>query len=112
MLLTVIIILGIAGTIGFTRRKPMVRLDKVLLEHIDRSRHCLIDIRDFIPSSRRPVVEAENIPLSYLNRRAKSQALCEKKVVLIADDIKAAKAAARIIRKNQENQHSFYYVLQ
>lgn len=94
------------------RRTKMFKLEKIKLEHLDNRKHCLIDIRDFITSSHRPVTEAENIPLSYLKRRAKSQSLCEKKIVLIADDLKAAKIAARIIKKTKENQQCFYYVLQ
>ncbi len=94
------------------RRSSMYKLEKVTLDHIDNARHCIIDIRDFITSSHQPVIEAENIPLSYLKRRARNESLCEKKIVLITDDLKAAKMAARIIKKTREDQQSFYYVLQ
>lgn len=69
---------------------------------------CVIDIRDYISAHRSPYPGAENIPLSYLKRALKERFDCTKEILLITDDKRGAKLAARMIRKKQSK--SIYYV--
>lgn len=69
---------------------------------------CLIDIRDYISAHRFPYPGSENIPLSYLRREMKERFSCQKKILLITDDVRGAKVATKLIRKRQ-NQ-SVYYI--
>ncbi|TGB02148.1 rhodanese-like domain-containing protein [Halobacillus salinus] len=73
-----------------------------------RNDFCIIDIRDYISSHRSPYPNAENIPLSYLNREMKERYACRKEILLITDDFRGARLAAKIIRKNQSQ--TIYYV--
>ncbi|MGI8315738.1 rhodanese-like domain-containing protein [Halobacillus mangrovi] len=69
---------------------------------------CVIDIRDYISADKCPYPGAENIPLSYLPRALKNRFDCTKQVLLVTDDKRGAKLAAKIIRKHR--RRSIYYV--
>ncbi|RWZ54841.1 rhodanese-like domain-containing protein [Halobacillus fulvus] len=69
---------------------------------------CIIDIRDYISSYRSPYPGAENIPLSYLPRELKERFDCPKQILLVTDDKRGAKMAARMIRKKKHK--SIYYI--
>ncbi|UOQ94190.1 rhodanese-like domain-containing protein [Halobacillus shinanisalinarum] len=70
--------------------------------------YCVIDIRDYISASHSPYPGAENIPLSYLPRELKDQFDCPKNILLITDDKRGAKIAAKIIRKKRNKL--VYYI--
>lgn len=69
---------------------------------------CVIDIRDYISAYRSPYPGAENIPLSYLPRFLKERFDCSKKVLLVTDDKRGAKLAAKMIRKKRHK--AVYYI--
>ncbi|ASF40214.1 rhodanese-like domain-containing protein [Halobacillus sp. B29] len=69
---------------------------------------CVIDIRDYISAYRSPYPGAENIPLSYLSRTIKERFDCPEKILVVSDDKRGAKLAAKIIRKKR--QQSIYYI--
>ncbi|UOR11870.1 rhodanese-like domain-containing protein [Halobacillus amylolyticus] len=70
--------------------------------------YCVIDIRDYISASRSPYPGAENIPLSYLPRELKHHFDCTKNILLITDDKRGAKIAAKMIRKKRNKL--VYYI--
>lgn len=79
---------------------------------IDLTKHCVIDIRDFITSHRSPMSEAENIPLSYLPRTAREKGVCSKDIIFVTDGRKAAGIAARIVsRQGGKNKKQFFYMV-
>lgn len=86
-----------------------IHVKQLPLDQIDKNSHCMIDIRDFISSHHKPISEAQNIPLSYLKRKAKYQTLCKRRIVFITDDRRAAKIAARIIEKSGKHDHPDYF---
>ncbi|KHE72052.1 rhodanese-like domain-containing protein [Halobacillus sp. BBL2006] len=69
---------------------------------------CVIDIRDYISAHRAPYPGAENIPLSYLPRALKERFDCTKQILVVTDDKRGAKLAAKMIRKHR--RRSIYYV--
>ncbi|MGP4076569.1 rhodanese-like domain-containing protein [Halobacillus sp. K22] len=69
---------------------------------------CVIDIRDYISAYRSPYPGAENIPLSYLSRTLKERFDCPEKILLVSDDKRGAKLAAKIIRKKRHQ--AIYYI--
>ncbi|QHT47470.1 rhodanese-like domain-containing protein [Halobacillus sp. ACCC02827] len=69
---------------------------------------CIIDIRDYISAYRSPYPGAENIPLSYLPRVLKDRFDCQDDILVVTDDKRAAKLAAKMIRKNKNTD--VYYV--
>lgn len=69
---------------------------------------CVIDIRDYISAYRSPFPGAENIPLSYLPRVLKERFDCSKEILLVTDDVRGARLAAKMINKKQP--HSIYYI--
>lgn len=62
---------------------------------------CVIDIRDYIIAHRSPYPGAENIPLNYLSRALKERFDCTKDILVISDNKRAARMAARMIRKKK-----------
>lgn len=70
--------------------------------------YCLIDIRDFISAHNQPMTGAKNIPLSYLSREMKINELCDKDIVIVTDDHRGAKLAAKII--NKKLKKPVYYI--
>ncbi|MFG6148216.1 rhodanese-like domain-containing protein [Halobacillus sp. B23F22_1] len=73
-----------------------------------RDNFCVIDIRDYISAHRSPYPGAENIPLSYLQRALKERLQCTKDILLVTDDKRGAKLAARMIRRKRGK--TIYYV--
>ncbi|GGF33055.1 hypothetical protein GCM10010954_35290 [Halobacillus andaensis] len=73
-----------------------------------RDNFCVIDIRDYISAHRSPYPGAENIPLSYLQRALKDRFQCTKDILLVTDDKRGAKLAARMIRRKRGK--TIYYV--
>ncbi|WP_200816559.1 rhodanese-like domain-containing protein [Halobacillus sp. Marseille-P3879] len=73
-----------------------------------RDNFCVIDIRDYTSAYRSPYPGAENIPLSYLQRALKDRFKCTKDILLVTDDKRGARLAARIIRKKERKL--IYYV--
>ncbi|MBH0231092.1 rhodanese-like domain-containing protein [Halobacillus sp. KCTC 3957] len=69
---------------------------------------CIIDIRDYISAHRSPYPGAENIPLSYLSRALNERFECPKEILLVTDDKRGAKIAAKMIKKKQNKP--VYYV--
>jgi hypothetical protein len=69
---------------------------------------CIIDIRDYISAYRSPYPEAENVPLSYLPRFLKERSDCSKQILLVTDDKRGAKLAAKMIRKKRHE--AVYYI--
>ncbi|MCA1023956.1 rhodanese-like domain-containing protein [Halobacillus litoralis] len=69
---------------------------------------CVIDIRDYIIAHRSPYPGAENIPLNYLPRALKERFDCTKDILVISDNKRAARMAARMIRKKKRN--AVYYM--
>lgn len=87
---------------------PFFYMKRIEKNRIDDEAYCLIDVRDFITFYRSPTDKAKNIPLSYLPREVRGDAICDKEVVVIADGTRAAKMAARII--NKQIKKPIYYV--
>jgi rhodanese-related sulfurtransferase len=87
---------------------PAFYLKQIQPEGINAEKYCVIDIRDYVLSNRTPMTEAENIPLSYLGRQIKERKVCDKDVVLVAEDRNAARIAARILSKKQKRK--VYYI--
>ncbi|TCP26645.1 hypothetical protein EV207_11978 [Scopulibacillus darangshiensis] len=106
-----IIVIAIAGLVFRGQRVKRLGLKKLPIECLDKSKHCLIDIRDFITSHNEPVKGAENIPLSYLKRSTKDKAICNRMVVLITDNQRAARSAARIMKKHSHTTGGCYYTM-
>ncbi|WP_245807705.1 rhodanese-like domain-containing protein [Halobacillus massiliensis] len=69
---------------------------------------CVIDIRDYISAHRSPYPGAENIPLDYLPRELKGRFDCPKKILLVTDNKRGARLAARMIKKKRGNP--VYYI--
>jgi len=80
---------------------PLFYLKPIKCEMVNNDQFCLIDIREYIQSNRKPVKEAENIPLSILKRQLREKTICNKRILLIVDDHHAARAAARILAKQK-----------
>lgn len=87
---------------------PIRSLESIDYNLIDREKYCLIDVRDYIASHQMPFRDACNIPLSYLSREVKKKLECEKDIVLICDDFRGAKMAARIL--NKQRVKKIYYI--
>ncbi|MBA2175810.1 rhodanese-like domain-containing protein [Halobacillus locisalis] len=92
-------------TISFIVRKSSLKL---LKQQPLEDNFCIIDIRDYISSHRSPYPGAENIPLSYLQRELRDRMKCRKEILLVTDDLRGAKIAAKIIRKKQKQ--AIYYI--
>ncbi len=88
--------------------KPSLHIKEFKGNITDCGRYCLIDIRDFISAYRRPAEAAQNIPLPYLQREAKSNAVCQQDIVLICEGRRAARIAARILNRYGKNE--IFYV--
>ncbi|WP_173915794.1 rhodanese-like domain-containing protein [Halobacillus sp. Marseille-Q1614] len=69
---------------------------------------CVIDIRDYISAYRSPYPGAENIPLDYLPRALKGKFNCPKKILLVTDNKRGARLAARMIKRKRGK--SVYYI--
>lgn len=89
---------------------PYFYLKPIEKEGLDQAKYCLIDVRDFISFYRQPTNQAKNIPLSYLPREVKSDSLCDREIVVVAENKKSAKMAARIINKQFKKQVYYYTV--
>ncbi|RBW71407.1 hypothetical protein [Bacillus taeanensis] len=87
---------------------PAFYLKQIHPDGINAEKYCVIDIRDYSLSSRTPMREAENIPLSYLGRQVRERKVCDKDVVVVAEDRNAARIAARILSKKQKRK--VYYI--
>ncbi|WP_181349483.1 rhodanese-like domain-containing protein [Thalassobacillus sp. CUG 92003] len=82
-------------------------LEKIDPHAVKSDRFCLIDIRDYISANNSPFPGADNIPLSYLSRELNKTVDCPKEILLISDDLRGARLAAKMIRKKR-NKHVFY----
>lgn len=102
ILVSVAVIIFIAGKYNRKILQPIQN------QTITEDDFCIIDIRDYIEANRSPYPGAENIPLSYLPRELKKRFDCPKNILLVTDDIRGAKLAARMIRKTR--QQPIYYV--
>jgi hypothetical protein len=89
---------------------PNLYLKRIEKDLVQNDHFCKIDIRDFISSHRAPMNDAENIPLSYLPRTLKEKTPCDKDVVIIAENQKAARIAARMLKKQVKKQLYYYTV--
>ncbi|WP_226580079.1 rhodanese-like domain-containing protein [Halobacillus litoralis] len=74
----------------------------------DKDDFCVIDIRDYIHAHRSPYPGAENIPLNYLPRFLKERWDCPGNILLVTDDKRGAKLAAKMIRRKKRK--SVYYI--
>ncbi|WP_035511346.1 rhodanese-like domain-containing protein [Halobacillus karajensis] len=86
---------------------------KVILKPFHKGRTsegdmCVIDIRDYISAYRCPYPGAENIPLSYLPRVLKDQLCCSKPILIVSDDKRGARMAAKILRRRWRKR--IYYI--
>jgi len=86
---------------------PFNYLKKIDQQSIQDDRYCVIDVRDYVSAHRSPFPSAENIPLSYLPRALKERFDCTKEVVLVSDDKRGARIAAKMMRKKKFK--SIYY---
>lgn len=108
-----ILIIFLIGIVGFYLWEVVVchyAVKPISPNTIDLSKHCVIDIRDFITSHRSPITCGENIPLSYLSRTTREKGICHKDIVFVTDDRKAAGKAARIVSKRgNKGKQQFYF---
>ncbi|GGD05633.1 rhodanese-like domain-containing protein [Pontibacillus salipaludis] len=86
---------------------PLLYMKKIDQQSVSDD-YCLIDVRDYVSAHRCPYPKAENIPLSYLPRALKEQFECTKEIVLISDDLRGVRMAAKMIRKKKHQ--SVYYI--
>ncbi|WLR50293.1 rhodanese-like domain-containing protein [Bacillus tianshenii] len=86
---------------------PRFHMKPIQQDAVDLERYCLIDVRDFVSYYRTPTDHTKNIPLSYLPRTMKEEAVCDKEIVVVGDDNKSIRMAARIINKHMKK--SIYY---
>ncbi|MCD5325033.1 MULTISPECIES: rhodanese-like domain-containing protein [Pontibacillus] len=86
---------------------PLLYMKKID-QHSISDDYCVIDVRDYVSAHRSPYPKAENIPLSYLPRALKEQFECSKEIVLVSDDLRGVRMAAKMIRKKK--QQSVYYI--
>ncbi|OEH92122.1 rhodanese-like domain-containing protein [Bacillus solimangrovi] len=103
LLLAVVVILSIRSYI-----LPRFYMKPIQKDKVEQGDYCLIDVRDFISYYRTPTNESKNIPLSYLSRTMKEEELCDKDIVVIGDDNRSIRMAARII--NKRIKKSVYYL--
>ncbi|WP_377888100.1 rhodanese-like domain-containing protein [Alkalihalobacillus sp. R86527] len=87
---------------------PYTYLKPINVDPFDDDRYCLIDVRDYILSHRMPYEKAKNIPLSYLGRQTRENDVCDKEIVVLAEDRKAARMAAKILLK--QSKQPIYYM--
>ncbi|WP_085523054.1 hypothetical protein [Tuberibacillus sp. Marseille-P3662] len=71
--------------------------------------YCIIDVREFITSNNAPYAQAQNIPLSYLDRQTRQGTPCDKDILFIADSVRSAKMAAGIVKRRAKRHYNFYY---
>ncbi|WP_236560981.1 rhodanese-like domain-containing protein [Pontibacillus sp. HMF3514] len=105
-----LVILASIGLIVFVLNQyvlPFNYLKKIDQQSINDDRYCVIDVRDYVSAHRSPFPSAENIPLSYLPRALKERFDCSKEIVLVSDDVRGARIAAKIMRKKKFK--SIYY---
>ncbi|WP_273851122.1 rhodanese-like domain-containing protein [Guptibacillus spartinae] len=86
---------------------PYSYMKPIQLDRFDDDKYCLIDVRDYILSHRTPYEKAKNIPLSYLGRQTKENEVCDKEIIVLAEDRKAARLAVKILMK-QRKQPIYY----
>lgn len=86
---------------------PHMYLKKIDQNTISNDRYCVIDVRDYVSAHNQPYPSAQNIPLSYLPRELKDTFDCTKDIVLISDDVRGARIAAKMLRK--KNNRPIYY---
>ncbi|MFC0523964.1 rhodanese-like domain-containing protein [Pontibacillus salicampi] len=86
---------------------PHMYMKKIDQNLISEDKYCVIDVRDYVSAHNSPFPSAENIPLSYLPRVLKDKFDCTKDIVLISDDMRGARIAAKMLRKKQNR--SIYY---
>ncbi|TCT14720.1 hypothetical protein EDD68_1406 [Melghiribacillus thermohalophilus] len=70
-------------------------------------KYCLIDLRDYITADKNPFPHARNIPLSYLPRELEKNFPCDKKILLISEDKRTARLAAKFIQKQKRDKIYF-----
>lgn len=87
---------------------PYSYMKPINLDRFDDDKYCLIDVRDYILSHRMPYEKAKNIPLSYLGRQTRENEVCDKEIVVLAEDRKAARLAVKILMKQRKQQ--IYYM--
>ena len=87
---------------------PYSYMKPINLDRFDDDKYCLIDVRDYILSHRMPYEKAKNIPLSYLGRQTREEEVCDKDIVVLAEDRKAARLAVKILMKQRKQQ--IYYM--
>ncbi|KMM37323.1 rhodanese-like domain-containing protein [Guptibacillus hwajinpoensis] len=87
---------------------PYSYMKPINLDRFDDDKYCLIDVRDYILSHRMPYEKAKNIPLSYLGRQTREKEVCDKDIVVLAEDRKAARLAVKILMKQRKQQ--IYYM--
>ncbi|KGX86771.1 hypothetical protein N784_04035 [Pontibacillus litoralis JSM 072002] len=83
-------------------------MKKIDQQHILEDDYCVIDVRDYVSAHNQPFPSAENIPLSYLPRVLQERFDCTKDIVLISDDFRGVRLAAKLIRKR--NNRPIYYL--
>ncbi|TKD68002.1 rhodanese-like domain-containing protein [Pseudalkalibacillus hwajinpoensis] len=86
---------------------PYSYMRPINLDRFDDDKYCLIDVRDYILSHRMPYEKAKNIPLSYLGRQTRENEVCDKEIIVLAEDRKAARLAVKILMK-QRKQPIYY----
>lgn len=84
------------------------RIMEVDASILEQGKFCVIDIRDYISVSNSPYPTAENIPLSYLPRVLNSTFPCKNDIVIISDDQRGVRLAAKYISKKMQGQ--IYYI--
>ncbi|WP_347549215.1 rhodanese-like domain-containing protein [Pseudalkalibacillus hwajinpoensis] len=95
-------------TLGLWRTfYPYSYMKPINFDRLDDDKYCLIDVRDYILSHRAPFEKAKNIPLSYLGRQTKETDVCDKEIIVLAEDRKAARLAVKILMK-QRKQPIYY----
>ncbi|MEQ6389771.1 rhodanese-like domain-containing protein [Bacillaceae bacterium S4-13-58] len=108
---TYMILLACLGIITISLFNRMIihgRIREVDASVIESGSYCVIDIRDYISVSNSPYPSAENIPLSYLPRVLNSSFPCEKDIVIISDDQRGVRLAAKYLAKKKRGQ--IYYI--
>ncbi|NGP44220.1 rhodanese-like domain-containing protein [Bacillaceae bacterium SIJ1] len=84
--------------------QPSFLMRPISLEQANEDEHCIVDIRDFISYYRKPMPIAKNIPLSYLSREMREGSICSKEIVIVADNIHAARSAARVVNRQAKQK--------
>lgn len=108
MLLVLVAMAIIMFMWGWYELLPNFYLKRIEKNCIRQGDYCVIDVRDYILAHREPLKDVQNIPLCYLRRQVEEKGVCLRNVVVVAEDRKAAKMAARILTK--KSRQPVYYV--